>query len=110
LNSNFSDALQSVSNIPDSTFFVANGPNIQGLTTNAQISPDAPKFLEYTIVPGRILYSPSLTDGSSITTAAGINVTITVFNGSTYVNNAKVTWKDILVANGVMHTIDMVGL
>jgi uncharacterized surface protein with fasciclin (FAS1) repeats len=95
--------------MPDSTFFVANGPNISGLSTSDQpLSPQVLQYLEYTIIPSQVLYSPLLNNGSSFSTAAGVNLTITTLNGSTYVNDAKITWKDLLVANGVMHVIDKV--
>jgi uncharacterized surface protein with fasciclin (FAS1) repeats len=96
--------------MPNSTFFIENGLNIQGLGLDAQIGPDAEQFLEYTIIPGRILYSSSFSNGSFITTATGINIMIRVLNGSAYVDNAKMTWKDILVANCVIHVVDMVVL
>ena len=37
---------------------------------------------------------------------SGGNVTITVTNGSYFVNSAKVILPDVLVANGVVHVID----
>lgn len=64
--------------------------------------------LKYAVVQDQVLYSPFLANGSSLKTVLGKNLTITVFNGETYVNDAKIIWKDILVANGVVHAIDKV--
>lgn len=41
-------------------------------------------------------------------TMCGANVTITMNNGTIFVNSAKVVTPDILVANGVVHVIDNV--
>ena len=47
-----------------------------------------------------------LTDGKTLQTLLGINLTITVLDGSIYVNAAKVVAPDYLLSNGVMHVID----
>jgi len=39
---------------------------------------------------------------------AGMNLTITMNNGTIFVNSAKVVTPDVLVANGVIHVIDNV--
>lgn len=38
----------------------------------------------------------------------GMNLTITINNGSVFVNSAKVVTPDVLVSNGVVHVIDNV--
>lgn len=39
-------------------------------------------------------------------TATGANVTVTIQDGDTYINAAKITAFDYIVANGVFHVID----
>jgi uncharacterized surface protein with fasciclin (FAS1) repeats len=41
-----------------------------------------------------------------LTSMSGMNLTVTVSNGSVFVNSAKVITPDVLVANGVVHVID----
>lgn len=43
-----------------------------------------------------------------IPTMQGNNVTITMMNGTVFVNSAQVILPDVLVANGVVHVIDAV--
>jgi hypothetical protein len=64
--------------------------------------------LKYHVVTGAIGYSSSLTNNKKITTTHGSNVTITVGNGGTFVNNARIVLSDVLIANGVIHVIDEV--
>jgi len=45
-------------------------------------------------------------NGTNLTTMNGMNLTITVDNGTVFVNSAKVVTPNILVANGVVHVID----
>ena len=47
-------------------------------------------------------------NNTQLKTMSGMNVTITVNNGSVFVNSAKVITPDVLVANGVVHVIDNV--
>jgi uncharacterized surface protein with fasciclin (FAS1) repeats len=97
-------------NTPNVTAFIANDPSLvqliqANITSSVQ---ETVSLIEYAVIPGRIIYSPFLTNGSSFATAAGVNVTITVLDGSTYVNNARITQPDVLVYNGVLHVIDKV--
>jgi len=50
-------------------------------------------------------YSSLLTN-TTLKTANGASVTISIINGSVFVNSAKVITPDVLVANGVVHVID----
>lgn len=59
------------------------------------------------MVPGVVGYS-SLLSNTTLTTLQGNNVTISIIDGSVYVNSAKVVVPDVLVANGVVHVIDNV--
>ena len=55
---------------------------------------------------GEVAYSSLLTDGKTSQTVIGSDVTITVRNGSIYVNAAKIVDPDYLLSNGVMHVLD----
>ena len=61
----------------------------------------------YHFLKGQVKYSTELTDGLKLHTVLGKEVTITHFNGSIYVNAAKVVSPDYLINNGVLHLIDM---
>jgi uncharacterized surface protein with fasciclin (FAS1) repeats len=89
--------------IPNSAAALANASNI--IKVNGS-SDDLKALFEYHIVPGFVGYSPLLTNGTSLKTAQGDNVTITVQDGDIFVNSAKVVTSDWIVANGVVHVID----
>jgi len=60
-------------------------------------------------VNGTVGYSSGIKNGTVLTTLPGQNLTITIGEeGRIFVNNARVTIPDILVANGVVHVIDEV--
>lgn len=59
-----------------------------------------------TISSTGVFYSLGLTDGRSLATALGPNITITVQDGDTYINDAKIIATDFLLSTGVMHVID----
>lgn len=46
-----------------------------------------------------------LVDGAAFQTLEGSSVTVTVVNGSTYINAAKALGTDFLVSSGVVHMI-----
>jgi uncharacterized surface protein with fasciclin (FAS1) repeats len=52
------------------------------------------------------VYSTELTDGLKLQTLQGENVTITVINGTIYINAAKIIDPDYLLSTGVLHLID----
>ncbi|KAF8855939.1 FAS1 domain-containing protein [Acephala macrosclerotiorum] len=95
--------------IPDVTFFIPNSAaalsNVTALVKNSSAA-DLQAMFEYHVVPGTVAYSTSLTNGTTFKTAQGDNVTVTIQNGETYINAAKVIDSDLLVANGVVHVID----
>jgi uncharacterized surface protein with fasciclin (FAS1) repeats len=93
------------------TYFAANDPSVVQAAQQSNTSEqDVLTLINYSVIPGRILFSSSLTNQSSFRTRANINLTITTLNGSTYVDDAKITEMDILVANGVVHVIDKVSV
>ena len=85
---------------PSNAAFGAIGSALPGLSTSQLTS-----ILTYHVVVGTVGYS-SLLSNTTLTTVNGGNVTITVEDGSVFVNSAKVIIPNILVANGVVHVID----
>ncbi|KAK0264275.1 hypothetical protein LTR91_010203 [Friedmanniomyces endolithicus] len=67
----------------------------------------AAAVLEYHVINGTIAYSSSLAN-TTIKTLGGANLTITIENGTVFVNSARVVNADILMTGGVMHIIDSV--
>ncbi|TPX17600.1 uncharacterized protein E0L32_012110 [Thyridium curvatum] len=68
------------------------------------------KVLRHHLVPGRVLPSTALLNGSSLVTAAGagFNVRVTQAGNNMWVDTAQVAQPDILLANGVLHVVDNV--
>ena len=64
-------------------------------------------ILKYHVVAGEAL-STSLTDGQMIATLLGPDVTVTITDDGTFINDALVTFADIPADNGVVHVIDAV--
>ncbi|KAL8313308.1 hypothetical protein RB593_007472 [Gaeumannomyces tritici] len=62
--------------------------------------------LGYHVVNGSAVYSSAVANGTMAKTAQGSDVTLTVRDGSVFVNQAKVVKADVLVKNGVVHVID----
>ncbi|OTA52439.1 FAS1 domain-containing protein [Hypoxylon sp. EC38] len=87
---------------PDNDAFNAIGSIISNLTSD-----DLTNIIGYHVVNGSVNYSTQL-QNTTLTTVNGQNITITVENGTVYVNSARVTVPDILLANGVVHVIDQV--
>ena len=89
--------------IPDNEAFQAVGATI------ATASPqDLARILQYHVVNGTVGFTSTLTNGTSLTTMNGIDVTITEVDGDIFVNSARVLTPNVLVANGVIHVIDNV--
>ncbi|KAH4202714.1 hypothetical protein HBH61_056670 [Parastagonospora nodorum] len=88
---------------PSNAAFQAIGSGLGNLTTEQVTS-----VLTYHVVAGAVGYSSGLTNGTSLKTVNGANLTITVVDGKVFVNGARVITPDVLVANGVVHVIDNV--
>jgi len=102
------DLASTLDTLPDITCFIPDNEAFQNIaSTLATASPeDLTRILQYHAVNGSVGYSGGLQNGSTLTTLAGLDVTIQVSNGSIFVNSARVVTPDVLVANGVIHVID----
>lgn len=85
---------------PSNAAFQAIGSALANVSTE-----DLSSILTYHVVQGTVGYSSLLTN-TTLPTVNGGSITITVVNGSVFVNSAKVTLPDVLVSNGVVHVID----
>jgi uncharacterized surface protein with fasciclin (FAS1) repeats len=65
------------------------------------------QILLYHVVAGEAL-SSSLSDGQTITTLQGADVTVSITGGNVFINNAQVIVADLTADNGVVHVIDAV--
>ncbi|KAJ4994129.1 fasciclin domain-containing protein [Stagonosporopsis vannaccii] len=108
---NATDLLEAVDTTPDVTIFAPTTEafaNIGSLLANASTE-DIASILTYHVVNGTVGYSSGIENGTVLTTLNGANLTITIGDeGRIFVNSARVTIADVLVANGVVHVIDEV--
>ena len=94
---------------PDQTSFGANSPKVLAdiahfnLTNLNQTTLE--EFVKYQSI-SEVIYSTALENGTALMTEAGVPLLVTAQDGDIWVNTAKVTWRDLLVANGVAHVID----
>ena len=93
----------------DITIFAPSNSAFQGIgsATSNLTAEQATQILEYHVINNTIAYSSSL-GNTTIPTLGGGNVTITIENGTVFVNGARVVNPDILISGGVMHVIDSV--
>jgi uncharacterized surface protein with fasciclin (FAS1) repeats len=99
--------VSTVDNLSDVTIFAPSNAAFQsiGSVVGNLSTAELTGILEYHVVQGTVGYS-SLLGNASIATVQGENVTITVEDGSVFVNSAKVIIPNVLVSNGVVHVID----
>ncbi|KAI9814819.1 MAG: hypothetical protein M1827_003085 [Pycnora praestabilis] len=102
--------VSTVDTTPELTIFAPNNAAFQniGSATGNLSTAQLTSVLEYHVIKGAVGYSSTLKNGTSLQTLGGANVTITINNGTVFVNSAKVLIPDVLVANGVVHVIDNV--
>ncbi|KAF2727419.1 Fasciclin-domain-containing protein [Polyplosphaeria fusca] len=108
---NASDLLDAVDTTPDLTIFAPTNEAFQSIgSALANLSnDDLANILTYHVVnSSEPLYSTDLSNGTSVQTLNGGNLTITIENGTVFVNAARIITPNILVANGVVHLIDNV--
>ncbi|KAI0378493.1 FAS1 domain-containing protein [Hypomontagnella monticulosa] len=106
---NTANLTDSVIDTSDLTIFAPNNDafNAIGSITSNLTSDQLTSIIGYHVVNGSVMYSSDL-ENTTLTTISGQNITITVLNGTVYVDSAKVTVPDILLENGVVHVIDQV--
>ncbi|QDS77538.1 hypothetical protein FKW77_000967 [Venturia effusa] len=105
---NYVDLVASLPRDPDNqgsrdiTIFAPNGtvPYTSNHTAEALFSIEA-----YHVLMGAF-FSSDLLDRKVLTTSNGASVTVTVQDGDTYVNDAKIVSFDYLISAGVMHVLD----
>lgn len=95
-------------NISDFTIFVPTDDAFESIgsvleTADLETLQD---ILRYHIIENKVIFSPSL-GNVTVPSLQGTNLTFTVFpDGSVFVNNAKITFPNNILYNGVAHVID----
>jgi transforming growth factor-beta-induced protein len=64
------------------------------------------EVLQFHVVQGAAALAGDLSDGDTFTTVQGDDITISIRDGSVFVNGAQVTTADVEASNGVVHIID----
>lgn len=106
---NATGLIDTVNDTPDLTIFAPTNEAIRSVygALEGLAEQDLTNILAYHVVnassPG---YSSTLENGTTLQTAFGTNLTITIENGTVFVNAARVITPNVLVANGVVHIID----
>ncbi|KAI1874105.1 uncharacterized protein JN550_002684 [Neoarthrinium moseri] len=97
-------------NISDFTIFVPTDEafkSIGSVLESASIE-TLQDVLRYHIIPNNVIFSPSL-GNVTVKSLQGTDLTFTVLpDGSAWVNNAKITFPNNILYNGVAHVIDSV--
>lgn len=95
-------------NISDYTIFVPTNEafkSIGSVLESADIE-TLQAVLRYHIIPNNVIFSPSL-GNVTVPSLQGTNLTLTVLpDGSAWVNNARITFPNTILYNGVAHVID----
>jgi uncharacterized surface protein with fasciclin (FAS1) repeats len=89
----------------DAAFAVLPSGTIETLLTDP--TGTLAQILLYHVVAGQAL-STTLSDGQTITTLLGEDITVTIGMNGVMINNATVVVADITATNGVVHVIDAV--
>lgn len=95
-------------NISDYTIFVPTDEAFKsiGSVLESIDTGGLQEILLYHMIPNNIIFSPTLSN-ITIPTYQGTNLTITVLpDGSIWVNNARLTFANTILYNGVAHIID----
>ncbi|KAI0017816.1 FAS1 domain-containing protein [Xylariomycetidae sp. FL0641] len=88
---------------PDNAAFAAIG-SIVGHLTPQQLS----RIAGYHVVNGSVVYANATTGNQTLRALNGMDLTVTVVNGTVFANDARVTVPNILCANGVVHVVNQV--
>lgn len=101
------DGVQGI-NLSDFTIFVPTDDafkSIGSVLASADLS-TLQDVLRYHIIPNNVIFSPSL-GNISATSLQGDDLVFTVLpDGTTWVNNARITFPNTILYNGVAHVID----
>ncbi|KAI0146409.1 FAS1 domain-containing protein [Xylariaceae sp. FL1272] len=99
----------SLGNTQDITIFAPNNDAFNAIGTVASnlTTDQLSSILGYHVLNGTVAYSSDLSN-STVIAADGTNLTISVIDGTVFVNDARVTVPNILLENGVCHVIDQV--
>lgn len=98
---------ETLDTIPDLTIFVPTNDAfdaIGSMLATASIE-DVAEILQYHAIAGAVVFSDDVTD-TTVQTVQGGELTLSVVDGSIFVNTAKVVIPNILISNGVVHVID----
>jgi len=102
---NMSSTIQNYTGV---TLFAPTNDALNGVPTTGN-DDDIKKLISYHIVPDTTIYYAYFTHGSALKTEEGSKLSVSVpGNGSVRINNASIQTPDILIANGVVHTIDQI--
>jgi hypothetical protein len=91
---------------PNTTYFIFN--SAKALVHLNDTSLNVTTLLKssgYGLAP-RVIYSTGFVNGTRIMTVLGLPLLVTVQDGDTYINDAKITSRDNFISNGVFHVID----
>ena len=101
-------AVKIANSVPDLTIWGPNDPRFGATFTGFNgLSREAlDSIFEYSAVQGTVVYSDLLKNNTKFKTMQGESVTITEANGGFYVDQARITTRDYLCANGVLQVID----
>ncbi|KAF2866656.1 FAS1 domain-containing protein [Massariosphaeria phaeospora] len=97
-------------NISDFTIFVPTDEAFKSIGSVLETADMATlqDVLRYHIIPNNVIFSPSL-GNVTVPSLQGTNLTFTVLpDGSAWVNNARITFPNTILYNGIAHVIDTV--
>ncbi|KAL1591689.1 hypothetical protein SLS60_011688 [Paraconiothyrium brasiliense] len=97
-------------NISDFTIFVPTNEAFEsiGSVLESADQKTLQEVLKYHIIPNNVIFSPSL-GNVTVPSLQGGNLTFTVLpDGSAWVNNARITFPNSILFNGIAHVIDSV--
>ncbi|KAF1920842.1 FAS1 domain-containing protein [Ampelomyces quisqualis] len=103
---NATNLLDTINNTPNITIFAPSNAALQAIggSLASFSAQDQTNVLTYHAVVGAAPgYSSGLTNGTVLSTVNGANLTVTINQGRVFVNGARVTTPDVLIANGVVH-------
>ena len=92
---------------PTDDAFLALAGALDATAEDLLALPELTDILLYHVVGGTAL-SSDLADGQTIATLNGAEVTVTINDAGIFINDAQVTFADIVADNGVVHVIDAV--